>query len=124
MGTASAKDSFPNNLWKLSFLCPGCAVSTVASEITVTMTSQSQSQGNSLSLDKILSTGYFESGDFLKFSVHTTPQMIKVLGKILSACSFHRQFLKQVAFQAVVTFSLDLFSHHCCLGPGGGTDHA
>lgn len=74
-GAARAKDSFQNNLWKLSFLCSGrAAVSAVASDITITTALQSQSQGNSLSLDKILSTGYFESRDFLKFSVHTTPQ--------------------------------------------------
>lgn len=50
-GMASAEDSFQSNLLKLSSLWFQYAVSTLVSELTLTVTLQSLAQGNNLNLD-------------------------------------------------------------------------
>lgn len=93
--------------WNWAFCILECTVSTLASEITLNSDLQSQRKIPREELefrqfenkDKILYRGSFEIRDFLKFSVHTIPQILQVLGKIRSVCSLYRQFLKHREFR-------------------------
>ena len=92
--------------WNSAFCIWECTVSSLASEITVNSDPTIPKPRKELEFrqfenkDRISYRGSFEIRDSLKFSMHTTPQILQVLGKIRSAYSFYRQFLKHTAFEA------------------------